>query len=81
LEFAFSRAILKSLFCLVSARTILRFHSTQKLLTTLRILSEMPQAQALTKPDFISERIQLNEARLTEATIEAMGFANAASYY
>jgi hypothetical protein len=31
---------------------------------TLRILSEMPQAQALAKPDFISERIQLNEARL-----------------
>jgi hypothetical protein len=32
--------------------------STQKLLTTLRILSEMPQAQALVKPDFISERIE-----------------------
>ena len=41
----------------------------------------MPQAQALAKTDFISERIQLNEARLTEATIEAMGFANAASYH
>jgi hypothetical protein len=41
----------------------------------------MPQAQVLAKPDFISERIQLNEARLMEATIEAMGFANAASYH
>jgi hypothetical protein len=48
---------------------------------TLRILSEMSQAQALAKPDFISERIQLNEARLMEATVKAMGFANAASYH
>jgi hypothetical protein len=48
---------------------------------TLRILSEMPQAQALARSKFISERIQLNEARLMEATIEAMGFANAASYH
>jgi hypothetical protein len=30
--------------------------------TTLRILSEMSQAQALAKLEFISERIQLNEA-------------------
>jgi len=40
-----------------------------KLQTTLRILSEMPQAQALARPDFISERIQLNEARLTEVRL------------
>jgi hypothetical protein len=37
--------------------------------TTLRILSEMPQAQALARSDFISERIQLNEARLTEVRL------------
>jgi hypothetical protein len=40
----------------------------------------MPQAQALAKPDFISERIQLNEARLGTATLLAMGFAKVASY-
>jgi hypothetical protein len=44
-----------------SCRTLL---GECKFTTTLRILSEMPQAQALAKPDFISERIQLNEARL-----------------
>jgi hypothetical protein len=29
----------------------------------------MPQAQALARSDFISERIQLNEARLTEVRL------------